>query len=296
MTASTPNDQSVPRRQARWWWLAIPVALVALAWWFLRTPPDEGSARADAAALSTAVADYVVEHGGLPRVTVTAGPTSGADVLWGEDFLVESRQIPRADPTRARVFFVVGDPDRWCVEMLYTPPGGFSDASPSAWVSVRGERGEVGRVVDGRCGDYLLVLSPVTQAAVPESGSIIEAATAPIGTCLADPFTGQSAGGDVMATGSVEVVACEVEHFGEIYHSGETSGDGYGQYQDAAAETCGAALSAFVGVPGNFSALYAEPFTVGEERWQAGDRRFSCVLFLGSENYPMVGSARDSWR
>jgi hypothetical protein len=217
--------------------------------------------------------------------------------VWGADFVVETRHVPRADPTRARGFALVGDADRWCVEMVSTPAATWADASPSLWVAARGERGEIGPVERGRCGDgYLLVLSPVTARDVPAPGSIIDAASAPLGTCLADPFDGASAAGDVAVTGTIEVVACEDPHFAEIYSIGQIDGGDFGPSWSTAAESCAAVFPTFVGIPGNLSAFASEPFTVTEAQWEAGRRAFSCVLYLSSDTYPLVGSARDSWR
>jgi hypothetical protein len=271
--------------------VAAGVAVLVAAWLILRPSADERSARDDAAAVSAAVAGYVVEHDRLPRLSVTTLVSSGGDTLWGADFLVETLHVPRADPAEARILFIVGEPEGWCVEALYTPAGSFLDASPSAWVAARGERGDVGRVVDGRCGDeYVLVLSAVSVDDVPEPGSIIDAVTAPTGTCLTSILD------DGRSTGPLEVAVCGGEHFAEIYHSGEAAEADYGRFQDSAARLCAAAFPSFVGVPQNLSAFYAEAFTVSDVQWQAGARAFNCVLFLGADDYPLVGSARDSWR
>ena len=266
------------------------VAATATACGLLPTS-EERSARNDVAAVGDAVAGYVATEGRLPRVKVIEDRIASGDIGWGADFLVESIRVPRADPSRARWFFVVGGADEWCVEMLYNPPATFADSSPAEWVAARGERGEVGGVEDGRCGeDYGLILSPVTATDVPESGSFIDAVLAPAGTCLTNVLH------DGSSTGSLEVVGCETAHFAEIYHAGEIDSGSYGQFQESAGESCAEAFPPFVGVPSNLSALSGEPFTVTEAQWQARDRKFSCVLFLRSDDYPLVGSARNSWR
>lgn len=273
------------------------IALAATAWWFVGSSPEERSARQDAAAVGAVVAGYVAEQGRLPRVTVSPLVAASGDVQWGEDFLIETHKVPRADPSQARGFYVVGDAGDWCVEMAYDAPRFLEDSSPPAWVAVKGALGEPGRVADGRCGvDYVLTLSPVTVMDVPAAGSVIDAVGAAVGTCTADPYAGEAPRGDPQLTGVLEVAGCEAGHFGEIFHSGEMEAADYALYQDTVANTCAAELEAFVGAPRSLSALTGEGFTVSEERWEAGERIFSCVLFLGTETYPLVGSARDSWR
>ncbi len=267
------------------------VAVIASLSWFVLTSPAERSARADVGALGTAIADYVVSAGRLPRVTVTPGVSGDGDVIWGPDFLVESTAVPRADSTIARTFFLVGDANNWCVEALYIPPSIFSDSS-GAWVSAKGVGGDVGRIVDGRCGDnYLLTLSPVTAATVPDPGAVIVPANAPVGTCFAYPFVA-----DVARPDQIEVVPCESGHFGEVYFAGEAAGGDYNAYEEAAAGSCASAVTSFVGVPGNLSAFTAEPFTVDETAWDGAAREFTCFLYLSADDYPLAGSARDSWR
>ena len=95
--------------------------------------------------------------------------------------------------------------------------------------------------------------------------------------------------------GPVEVVGCDTEHFAEIHHTGDIYESGYSQHQDSVAVLCTAAFPSLVGVPRTLAVFTSEPFTVGEAEWQAGEREFSCVLFLGNEDHPLVGSARDSW-
>lgn len=290
--AGSSDSSSSASRMASLAIVLAGISVVAVGlWWFVLSSPEERSARADVAALSSAVADYVLDEGTLPRVTVTPG-RSGGDVTWGPDFVVEERTVPRADPETARVFFVVGGVDRWCVEALYTPPTLFSDSS-GRWVHAEGRRGEIGRTVDGRCGeDFVLVLSAVTETDGPDAGSTIGAATAPVGTCIAHPFAGDAPARVV----SVEVVACDDGHFGEIFYAGEGTGNDFADYEEAAANSCAEALMPFVGVHRNLSALNAEPFTLDMAAWDSGARQFSCLLFLPTEDYPLVGSARDSWR
>lgn len=274
---------------------AIVVALVA--WMIMRPSAPERMARQDVQSLATAVASHVEQHGVLPRVTVTTIPPGGIDPLWGPDFLVESQLVERADPEDARIFYVVGEIDDWCVEALYTPASSWwpnfawLDDAPSAWVSARGMQGAMGKVVDGRCGDdYMLTLSPVTASGTPEPGSLIDAASAPEGTCL----TGVLDGG--VPTGPVEVADCEQPHFAEIFHAGEMPGDDYEMAWESAAETCATVFPDVVGTPRNISEFAEEPFTVSGDDWAEGARSFSCVLYLSSDAYPLIGSAGDSWR
>jgi hypothetical protein len=137
--------------------------------------PAERSAREEVDMLSAAVAHHVADTGRLPRITVTSGVSGGGDSIWGPEFLVESSTVRRADPSRARIFFLVGDAESWCVEAPYVPPSLFSGSS-GEWVVAKGEREDVGRIVDGRCGDdYVLMLSPVGESDVPEPGTVIVA-------------------------------------------------------------------------------------------------------------------------
>ncbi len=272
--------------------IAVAAVAAAAVWWFVLPSSAERTARADVEALGAAVADHVAGTGRLPRVTVAPGASDGGETTWGADFLVESTTVPRADPSSARTFFLVGDADNWCVEALYIPRSVFSDSS-GAWVSAKGVGGDVGKVVDGRCGaDSVLVLSPVTTTDVPEPGTVIAVASAPVGTCFADPFSADSAG----EPEQVVVVACDSGHFGEVFLAGEGSGDDLGAYEEEAAGSCASAFGPFVGVPRNLSAFTAEPFTVDEAAWARGDRDFTCFLYLSTDDYPLVGTARDSWR
>jgi hypothetical protein len=265
--------------------------LAAAAWMFLRPSTEERSARVDVAAVSSAVAAHITESGRLPRIMVSSRRNGSGDEEWGEHFLVESHQVPRADATSARLFNLVGTVERWCVEMLYSPAATLGDASPAGWVAARGHGDEVGGVEGGRCGaDYSMVLSPSSTDSGPVPGSVIDAVSAPIGTCLSDVIH------DGRSTAPLEVVGCGTEHFAEIYHAGAVNAGSYAQFQDTAATACAAAFPGFVGVSSQLSALAAEPFTSSEEQWQGGARQFSCVLFLSAADYPLVGSARDSWR
>lgn len=273
--------------------VGISAAVVAGAIWLIARPrAEEQSARGDARAVAAAVAGYVVANGALPRVTVTTEKATNGDTLWGGDFLVESQQVPRTDPSQARFYFVVGDADRWCVQMQYTPKSLMSDAPPE-WVSVEGSRGATDGVSGHHCGDgYVLTLSPATITDVPAPGSVIAGATASIGTCTAIP----SQRDGLQASRSIKAAACDAQHFGEIYAAGESaSGDFVGYEQDA--ETfCATAIEPFVGVPRTITAFTGEQLTADQEAWTAGVRTFSCLLFLGGNDYPLVGSARDSLR
>lgn len=68
----------------------------------------------------------------------------------------------------------------------------------------------------------------------------------------------------------------------------------YAGYEEAAQRSCAANLSSYVGTPR--TTLTGEPLTVDEPRWTAGTKQFSCHLFLGSEVFPLVGSAQGSRR
>ena len=96
--------------------------------------------------------------------------------------------------------------------------------------------------------------------------------------------------------GHVDVIACNSGHFGEIFFASKGTGGDFGACEEAAAGSCASALTPFVGVFRNIAAFTAEPFTVDEAAWRSGARVFSCFLFLSTEDYPLVGSARDSWR
>ena len=96
-------------------------------------------------------------------------------------------------------------------------------------------------------------------------------------------------------TAPLEVVGCNDEHFAEIYHRGVVNNGSYAEFQSAAAEECTAFFPTFVGISQPLSALASEAFTSSEEQWQDGARQFSCVLYLSSGDYLLVGSARDSW-
>jgi len=264
---------------------------------FVLEGPGKRSAVADARALAAAVAIHVDGHADLPRVRVSIREGFEGEALWGEVFLVEQAEVPRADPERARTFFLVGTPEHWCVEMQYQPDARFSFfESPSAWVSVMGVGGTTARVGDGRCGSgFVLHLSPPSAAEAPPPGSIVLAATLPTGTCVSGWELETAL---VYETGSVEVIDCAQEHHGEVYHSAPHTTDtfnGDALWREAASQ-CGQAFRPYVGVPNNLSALNELVFVPTEAQWDAGSRAFSCIAFLGSEHYPIVGSVRDSWR
>lgn len=263
--------------------------LATAFWWFVLSSPAERSAREDADALSVAVAAHVAGTGRLPRITVTPGPPGGGDSIWGPEFLVESEAVPRSDPSRARTFFLVGEPGSWCVEILYLPPSLFSDSS-GAWVSVHGEGGHAGSIIDGRCRNgYLLELTPVDVGEGPSPGTVVDGARAPVGTCFANPF-------EDARPSRLEVLSCGESHFGEVFFAGQGSASDFSRFEEEAADTCASALAAFVGVPRAISSFTAEPLTVDESEWRSGSRAFSCILYMSSDDYPLVGSARDSWR
>ena len=271
---------------------AVVVAALIASVLYLLTPGSERSARRDVDSLRTAIADHVAATGQLPRVTVTVGVSGAGDSIWGPDWVVEGQMLPRADPSRAISFFVVGDPDRWCVEALYIPPTLFSDSS-GEWVSAHGRRGDAGRVDDGRCGiDFALILLPSATVGVPGERLVIVAAGAPVGTCIENPFIADAA----IRPRHVQTTACSDDHFGEVYFTGVATGSDFAAYEQEAADVCSGELEPFIGVPRNISAFTAEPFTVDEATWQNGDGSFSCFLYLSTEDYPLRGTARDSWR
>lgn len=157
----------------------------------------------------------------------------------------------------------------------------------------KGEGGKVGKVVDGHCGpDYVLELSPVPVTDGPEPGSVVAAASAPVGTWFSNPFSGDSGAQPL----SIEVVACDSGHWGEVFFAGERSGNVLAAYEEAAAGSCATEFTAFIGISRNLSTLTAEPVTVDRDAWDGGAREFTCILYLSTDDYPLVGSAHDSWR
>jgi hypothetical protein len=268
------------------------VMIVALAGWLVMRPSgEERVARRDVVALSDAIAEYVGARAELPSVAVTTRTLESGDEVWGAYYQVGDRRIPRSDPDTGRPFFVVGTADQWCVEVQFVPAGFFADSVPPEWVAAHGSGGDVRRWTRNRCGDdYAMAMAPVTTVNVPEPGSLVAAAHARVGTCLTE----------ILPYGPpnplLEVADCREAHFAEIYHTGSADGGDYGEYQESAARECAETFRPFIGVPHNVSVFTGEPFTVDDTAWTAGDRRFSCVVFLGSEDYPLVGSARDSRR
>lgn len=290
---------------SRRWWVAGFVVVVGalgvvavLVGWQLLDGQGWRLARADAASLSRVVAEHVAEHGELPRVTVTQVEGVGGEILRGEEILVESRRVSRADPSRRFEVFVLGTPDHWCVEVgSFAAQVAFRGTSPG-WVSAEGEGERAGRVVNGRCATGLVLhLTAVDRADPVPPGNLIDVASAREGTCLWIPSVG---GHDISetldVTGRAEVVACDDAHLGEVYHAGELTDPSYDAARTSAGRACSVAFPRFVGVPENLSAFTSEAVIVSESRWQAGERTFSCVLFLGGQDHQLRGSAANSWR
>lgn len=292
------------RGSQRWWVAGFVVVIGALGvmavlvGWQLLDGQGWRLARADAATLSRVVAEHVDEHGELPRVTVTQVEGVGGEILWGDAFLVESRRVSRADSSRRFEVIVLGTPDHWCVEVgSFAAQVAFRGTSPG-WVSAEGAAGHARRVVNGRCdADLLLHLTPVDRADPAPPGSVIDVASAREGTCLWVPSAGGHDISDTLnETGHAEVVACDAAHLGEVYHAGELTDPSYPTARTSAGEACATAFPLFVGVPENLSAFTSEAVVVSEPRWQAGERTFSCVLFLDWRDHQLLGSAENSWR
>jgi hypothetical protein len=294
----------VLQRWQRWWVAGFVVlasalaVVVALVGWEALDGPGWRLARADASTVSRAIAEHVAEHGELPRISMTQLDGAGGATLWGDAFLVESRRVSRADPSRRFEVFVLGTADRWCVEVGPRSALVSLRGVSLEWVSAEGAAGHARRVVNGRCGaDLLLHLTPVDRADPASPGSVIDVATATEGTCLWAPSAGGHDISDTLnETGHAEVVACDAAHLGEVYHAGELTDPSYPTARASAGEACATAFPLFVGVPENLSAFTTETVIVSEPRWQEGDRRFSCVLFFGGHDHPWLGSAKESWR
>lgn len=294
-------------RSSTFWWIALAVlggvavlAVVVTVVVRLAVGPERPLARADVVTLSDAVAAHVTEHGTLPRVSVTHHTDVHGNAEWGEEFVVESERLPRADPAQALVYFVVGTPDRWCVEVEYYPTGflrSFTLDTSSRWAARHGDGGRVGRVVDRPCDeDFLLHLSPVPAAQDPTPDGVVDLVTADAGTCLWGPAVPDAISDSLDVTGQAEAVPCGQPHLGEVYRAGVLRESTYAVGVDASALACQVSFPDFVGVPGNLSAFTYQQVIATEAQWQAGARHFTCVLYLATQAYPLVGSAQDSWR
>ncbi len=264
----------------------------------LLTSADQRHARTDVDGVADAVAALAGDHESLPRVWVSMVEGTDGEPLPGDVYLVETIEVPRSNLDSLRPVLVAGDPDRWCVEATYSGRASFFDVSPYGQVSVVGNGSDRGRVTDDRCGDgYVLTLMPASESVIAP-GSIAPAASLPAGTCVADPFSGTSLAGLVDETDELEVVDCAEPHGGEIYHQGtlpDGSFDADTEWTEAST-VCEAASERYVGVPPGLSALTYETRAPSERQWETGIRTFGCVAYLSSQDYPMVGTIRDSRR
>lgn len=285
------------------------VAIALMMWWMRPSNPAEEFAREDVRALADAVAAHVADAGRLPRITVEPADASADFPDWGPDFLVESTRVPRANPDDSLQWYLVGEPDGWCVEVLYSLDATVNDAAPTAWVSATGAGDEAGEVRGGRCGDdYVLHLSQTDRAPALDPGTVVEAWQAPEGACLVHPFTGQSQAGVLDDTGQVEIADCREPHGGEILAAGVLVDVPADQVWEQAAELCHAAYRDGIGVPSNFSQFAIEAFAApepvdlpGADSPPGADpvgpaHPYVCLAYMGDDDYPLVGTAHDSWR
>jgi hypothetical protein len=211
--------------------------------------------------------------------------------------------VARADPSRARLYHLAGTAERWCIEVAWYPEGTFFDVSPMAeWVSVTGRGGDHERRRHQRCpADLGLHLSASWATGGPADGTIAPAQTVPAGTCLAFPYAEDSPAGSVDRTGQVVVRDCTVPHHAEVYHVGEITEAGLTFDSDRmwriVGEACQEAFHSYVGVPDNLSIFLTGVSPPPRDAWEAGDRRFTCLLSTEDVGYyALHGSARDSWR
>lgn len=303
-------SRDVPRRPAYgspWLWVVGPLlgiaAIALMMWWMRPSNPSEEFARQDARALADAVAAHVAQADELPRITVEPADAAADFPDWGPDFLVESTRLARANPHDSLQWYLVGEPEAWCLEVRYSPDATVNDAAPSAWVSVPGAGDGAGDVRGGRCeGDYLLHLTPTDREPELQPGTVVEAWQAPEGTCVVHPFTGESQAGVLDDTGQVEAADCREPHGGEILSAGVLVDVMASQVWEQAATLCQAGHREAIGVPSNFSHFAIEAFAAPEPVDIPGADPigpaypYVCLAYMGDDNYPLVGTAHDSWR
>ncbi|PKQ26289.1 MAG: hypothetical protein CVT64_04125 [Actinobacteria bacterium HGW-Actinobacteria-4] len=250
-------------------------------------PAFEG-AKEDADALGNAIAEHVERAGALPRIASTVIEDADGWPVWGPEWRVELTTFPRSEPSEGRLFNLVGTADAWCVETAYFPASRPDDAAPTAWVSVSGTGADHQDPKAGRCDSSLSIMLTPAPTGVYAPGTVIDVLEASAGTCVVDPFEGNAAAGVVDETGRVEVLECNEPHRFEIYALGA---DLVTDLEDPRSDPCGVAFTSYVGVPPSLSSFTQESIRPGP-----GESDFACILYHYGEDYPLVGTARESWR
>jgi hypothetical protein len=268
--------------------LAAATALLASCGIVNQIDPGYEGAETDALTLADAIAEYVEGTDSLPRITATVIEDADGWPVWGPDWRVELATFPRSEPDQGRLFNLVGTVAAWCVETAYFPASRPDDAAPTAWVSVTGTNAEHQDPSGSRCDSSLAIALPPAATGPHAPGTVLEVLTAPAGTCVVDPFEGIAAAGVVDQTGQVEVFECNEPHRFEIYAQGA---DLATDPANPADDPCREAFTEYVGIPPSLSSLTHETIHSG-----SGDSDFACILYLSTEDYPLVGTARESWR
>jgi hypothetical protein len=94
------------------------------------------------------------------------------------------------------------------------------------------------------------------------------------------------------------VVDCVEPHDAELFFTAKIEGDRYPGESGVAAfaqQQCLGAFEAYVGIPYDDSAVYADFFPLTAAAWATGDHEVRCVLFF-PESGPITGSLRNARR
>lgn len=253
--------------------LVVPGLLAAIAIPIYLNQQDKANDAAvtsDLMNLNIAVTTHFVDQAEPPHVA-----------LEGDHYVVGDQTTP-ASASVEDVALVMLDGASYCLAVTYD--GGQQ-------LSLH----ETGAVVEGGCPDA--VPQPTASEGEAPASDLAAFSDLVVGDCIADPADNivQDASGASWITGVV-IVDCAQSHYGEVYATGDMTGDTYveADIYVQADDLCFGAYEAFMGVAYADSTFYYEPYYPSPDGWKYGDRETTCVVTsLASDT---VGTLQGSGR